>query len=66
MVKATSILGVLYAAASVIGLVLLVLSVDTDNTTDVVIGTGALILGVLGAEAQSIIKSIEKSREARQ
>lgn len=65
MLKAASILCVLYATASVIGLVLLVLSVDTDNTTDVVIGTGALVLGVLGVEAQSIITSIEKSREVR-
>ena len=66
MLKATSILCVLYAALSVIGLVLLVLSADTDNITDVVIGTGALILGVLGVETQSIINAIEKSREVRQ
>ena len=63
--KATTLIIPLYLTLSAFSLVLLVVSDMADDTIDVCIGMGGVILGVLGLEAQAIQKSIKESREVR-
>ena len=63
--KVASIQSILYAILSVIGFVLLVASVVTDDTVGVILGTGSVILGALGLELQPIQKNTTESREVR-
>ena len=60
-----SILSAHYVVLAILGAVLLVLSVVMDDTIGAVVGIGALIIGVLGLEAQDILKKVAKSREVK-
>lgn len=62
--KTDSMLCVLFTTLMFTGVVLLYLSGE-DDLIGVVVGMGAVILGVLGLEAQSIQQSITELREAK-
>lgn len=54
--KADSILSTEFTILMVMGIVLLYLSIGTDDITDVVVGMGATSLGILGLEVHEIKK----------
>lgn len=57
---------ILYITASISGLALLVVSGGSNAAPiDVIYGMGAVILGVMGLEAQAIKKTIMESKEVR-
>lgn len=62
--KAEPIFSVLCVITMVLGLALLALS-DADDVAGTVAGIGAVILGILGTEAQEIKSAIIKSQEAK-
>ncbi len=63
--KAESILTALYAILAVFGIVLAYSSSGVDEVIEVVVGMGAVILGVLGLEAREIADALRESQEAK-
>lgn len=63
--KAESILTTLFAILAVFGIVLVYLSAGGDEVIEVVVGMGAVILGVLGLEAREIAGALRESQEVK-
>ena len=63
--KAESILTALYAILAVFGIVLVYLSTGGDEVIEVVVGMGAVILGVLGLEVREIAGALRESQEVK-